>query len=175
MTGEHKMTFLSQHLKDKNGPSVKDNKFQKGWLDFRNGHSVYLSFVLTFMNSILISYNFAVSQFSFLNNIFLNLAAFAAFFLGAYIPASVIIGYWHRRHQWTVENEALLQENWIWAWIARYQIRLIEGKATSEESKQVLSYLEAILQRQKRGVVKLENPINGKANLVDISSPSTVK
>jgi hypothetical protein len=169
------MTFLSQHLKDRNAASATDNRFQKGWLDFRNGHSVYLSFVLTFMNSILITYNFAVSQFSFLNNIFLNLAAFAAFFLGAYIPASVIIGYWHRRHQWTVENEALLQENWIWAWIARYQIRLIEGKTTLEESKQVLSYLEAILQRQKKGVVKLENPMNGKDNLLDIASTSAAR
>lgn len=56
-----------------------------------------------------------------------------------------------RRHQWTVENEALLQENWVWAWIARYQIRLIEGRATHEESKHVIDYLEAILQRQKKG------------------------
>jgi hypothetical protein len=124
---------------------------QKGWLDFRNGHSVYLSFILTFMNSILIAYHFAVSQFAFLDNVFYSLGLFALFFLGIYIPTSVIIGYWHRRHQWTVENEALLQENWVWAWIARYQIRLIEGKASSEESKQVIDYLEAILQRQKNG------------------------
>lgn len=76
--------------------------------------------------------------------------------MGVYVPASVIIGYWHRRHQWTVENEALLQENWVWAWIARYQIRLIEGKATPKESKQVLGYLEAILQRQKKATSLLE-------------------
>jgi hypothetical protein len=135
-----------------NGSSL----LQKGWLDFRNGHSVYLSFILTFMNSILIAYNFAVSQFTFLNNIFYSVGLFALFFLGVYIPASVIIGYWHRRHQWTVENEALLQENWVWAWIARYQIRLIEGKASPEESKQVLGYLEAILHRQKIGSSLLE-------------------
>ena len=103
------------------------------------------------MNSILIAYHFAISQFTFLDNIFFSVGLFALFFLGIYIPASVIIGYWHRRHQWTVENEALLQENWVWAWIARYQIRLIEGKASHEESKQVIDYLEAILQRQKNG------------------------
>jgi hypothetical protein len=109
------------------------------------------------MNSILIAYTFAVERLPFLGNIFFSVGAFALFFLGVYIPASVIIGYWHRRHQWTVENEALLQENWVWAWIARYQIRLIEGKASPEESKQVLGYLEAILHRQKIGSSLLES------------------
>jgi hypothetical protein len=103
------------------------------------------------MNSILIAYHFAVEQIAFMDNIFFNVGLFAMFFLGVYIPAAVIIGYWHRRHQWTVENEALLQENWVWAWIARYQIRLIEGKASQGETKQVMDYLEAILQRQKNG------------------------
>jgi hypothetical protein len=132
-------------------PNLASSLLQKGWLDFRNGHSVYLSFILTFMNSILIAFHFAVSQFAFMNNVFVSVGLFALFFLGLYIPAAVIIGYWHRRHQWTVENEALLQENWVWAWIARYQIRLIEGKATNEESKQVIDYLEGILHRQKNG------------------------
>jgi len=120
------------------------------------------------MNSILIVYHFAVSQFTFLDNIFFNLGLFAIFFLGIYIPTSVVIGYWHRRHQWTVENEALLQENWVWAWIARYQIRLIEGKATHEESKKVTDYLEAILQRQKNG-----SSLMGKNNL-DLNSDNSL-
>jgi hypothetical protein len=88
-----------------------------------------------------------------MDNVFYSVGLFALFFLGLYIPTAVIIGYWHRRHQWTVENEALLQENWVWAWIARYQIRLIEGKATQEESKQVIEYLEGILQRQKNATL----------------------
>ena len=154
---EKQMAVLSKHaIGGTNTRTNGSSLMQKGWLDFRNGHSVYLSFILTFMNSILISYHFAVEQFTFLNSIFFSVAIFAVFFLGVYVPASVIIGYWHRRHQWTIENEALLQENWVWAWIARYQIRLIEGKATSGESKQVLGYLEAILQRQKIGTSLLE-------------------
>jgi hypothetical protein len=151
-----KMALFSKHALISNGSSL----MQKGWLDFRNGHSVYLSFILTFMNSILIAYHFAITQFAFMNNIFYSVGLFALFFLGLYIPASVIIGYWHRRHQWSAENEALLQENWVWAWIARYQIRLIEGKATDEESKQVINYLEAILQRQKNGTSLMGNNLN---------------
>ena len=43
----------------------------------------------------------------------------------------------------------MLAENWIWAWLTRYQILLIEGKTTPEENKEVLSYLENILKRHK--------------------------
>lgn len=149
------MALLSKPSFGSNSNGGSSNLMQKGWLDFRNGHSVYLSFILTFMNSIFIVYHFAISQFPFMGNISYNIGMFALIFLGLYIPAAVIIGYWHRRHQWTVENEALLQENWVWAWIARYQIRLIEGKATEAETKQVMDYLEAILQRQKKNGASL--------------------
>lgn len=160
------MALLSKHSLGNNNSS---SLLQKGWLDFRNGHSVYLSFILTFMNSILIAYHFAITQFSFMDNVFLSIGLFALFFLGLYIPAAVVIGYWHRRHQWTVENEALLQENWVWAWIARYQIRLIEGKASEEESKQVIEYLEGIMQRQKNGTLLMgcKSPNSDGANLTD--------
>jgi hypothetical protein len=56
----------------------------------------------------------------------------------------------HRKRQYTVENEALLKENWIWAWLSIYQIRLIEGKATREETEAIKTYLEAILRAQKK-------------------------
>jgi len=128
----------------------KSKFIQKRWLDFRNGHSVYLSFVLTFVNFILITYNFAVTKYDFFQGFIDNLIVFTLIFIAIYIPAAILIGYWHRRHQWTVENEAMLQENWVWAWIARYQIRLIEGKVTPEESKSVISYLDSIIKRQKK-------------------------
>lgn len=166
---EYSMALITKPNFGSNGSSL----MQKGWLDFRNGHSVYLSFILTFMNSILIAYHFAISQFA-LNNIYFNLGLFALLFLGLYIPSAVVIGYWHRRHQWTVENEALLQENWVWAWIARYQIRLIQGKASEEETKLVMDYLEAILQRQKKNATSLlgstiQNP-NSIANPKELYS-----
>ena len=128
----------------------KSKFIQKRWLDFRNGHSVYLSFVLTFVNFILITYNFAVTKYDFFQGFIDNLIVFTLIFIAIYIPAAILIGYWHRRHQWTIENEAMLQENWVWAWIARYQIRLIEGKVTPEESKSVISYLDSIIKRQKK-------------------------
>lgn len=128
-----------------------DNQFfRRRWLDFRNGHSIYLAFVLSFINFILIVYNLGISSIPVLNQALSNVWVFAAIFIFVYIPAAILIGYWHRKKQYSVENEAWLQENWIWAWISSYQIRLIEGKATPEETKQVKEYLEAILKKQNK-------------------------
>jgi len=123
---------------------------RKRWLDFRNGHGYYLAFIMSFVNFILIAYNFAIKEVPSLHVVFSNLITFTLFFLGVYIPAAILIGYWHRRNQFTIENEALLQENWVWAWISRYQIRLLQGKTTPEENAEVLKYLEFILKRNKK-------------------------
>ena len=36
------------------------------------------------------------------------------------MPIAIIIGYWHRQNQYAVENEAMIQENGIWAGIMQY-------------------------------------------------------
>ncbi|MGI0021833.1 MAG: hypothetical protein ACRD9Q_03130 [Nitrososphaeraceae archaeon] len=124
--------------------------FRRRWLDFRNGHGIYLALFMSFANFILIAYNFAIKQVPSLHDIFNNLIIFALFFLAVYFPTAILLGYWHRRNQFTVEAEAWLQENWIWAWISRYQIRLLQGKTTPEENDEVLKYLEFILKRHKK-------------------------
>jgi hypothetical protein len=127
-----------------------NNKFiRRRWLDFRNGHSIYLVFLLTLVNFILIVYNFAILKIPALST-FLNLPVFVLIFFLVYVPLAIVIGYWHRRNQYAVENEALLQENWIWAWIVHYEIRLIKGKTTSHEDEVVLNYLTNILKRTNK-------------------------
>ena len=139
---------------------VGNSFFRRRWLDFRNGHGAYLAFAMTFVNFILIAYNFAIKDISSLHLVFNNLGTFTLFFLAIYIPAAMAIGYWHRRNQYTVENEALLQENWIWAWQNRYLIRLLQGKTTPKENDEVLKYLELILKKHKK-----EHFLNHNLNL----------
>ena len=135
---------------------------KRRWLDFRNGHSIYLVFLLTLVNFILIVYNFAIIKIPTLSS-FLNLPLFVLIFFLAYVPLAIIIGYWHKRNQYAVENEALLQENWIWAWIMQYEIRLIKGKTTSHEDEIVLNYLRNILKRtNKAHLLKLNVEENDK-------------
>ena len=127
-----------------------NNRFiRRRWLDFRNGHSIYLVFLLTLVNFILIVYNFAVLKIPALSTS-LNLPLFVLIFFLVYVPLAIIIGYWHKRNQYAVENEALLQENWIYAWMVIYQTRLIQGKTTAAEDEAVLNYLNSILTRTKK-------------------------
>ena len=128
---------------------VKNKYIKRRWLDFRNGHSIYLVFLLTLVNFILIVYNFAILKLPFISS-FLNLPLFVVVFFLIYIPAAILIGYWHRRNQYSVENEAMVQENWIMAWLGIYNIRLIKGKTTPAEDEAVLNYFNSILIRTKK-------------------------
>ena len=128
---------------------VKNKYIKRRWLDFRNGHSIYLAFFLNLVNFILIVYNFAILKIPFLSS-FLSLPLFVVIFFLIYIPTAILIGYWHRRNQYAVETEAMTQENWIFAWISIYQIRLIKGKTMPAEDEAVLNYLNSILTRTKK-------------------------
>jgi hypothetical protein len=123
---------------------------RRRWLDFRNGHSIYLAFLLTFVNFILISYNFLIKQLPFGIGESMNLPLFILLFTLIYIPTAITLGVWHRKHQYSVENEALLRQNWMWAWISQYQIRLIKGKTNPKEDEYIINYLNDILIRTNK-------------------------
>ncbi len=124
--------------------------FQRRWLDFRNGHSTYLIFTMAFLQFVITTYTLGIERFEALKVVFPSMTIWAIIFVVIYVPAAVVIGYWHRKKQYAVENEALIKENWVWAWISIYQIRLIEGKVTPEETHQIKEFLEGILKRQKK-------------------------
>src|SRR5574339_190763 len=128
---------------------TKNRYIKRRWLDFRNGHTIYLAFLLNLVNFILIVYNFAILKIPLVSN-FLNLPLFILISFLIYVPIAIIIGHWHRRNQYAVENEALLQENWIWAWIMQYEIRLIKGNTSPHEDDVVLNYLSNILKRTNK-------------------------
>lgn len=128
---------------------INQRFIRRRWLDFRNGHSIYLIFLLTFTNFILITYNFAIKQIPIIGDT-ISLPLFIVLFALFYIPVSMLIGYWHRKHQYSVENEALINQNWVWAWIMQYQIRLIKGKTTKKEDEFVINYLNDILKRTNK-------------------------
>ena len=132
-------------------PKKIDRAFiRRRWLDFRNGHSIYLIFLLTFTNFILITYNFAIKQLPFGIGDYLNLPVFVVLFALLYVPVAIVLGVWHRKHQYSVENEALLRQNWVWAWVMQYQIRLIQQKTNPKEDEYIINYLNEILKRQNK-------------------------
>jgi len=112
---------------------MKPGWFRKRWWEFRQGHSVYLIFLLTFTNFILISYRLLIEKIPFIQELIPNLWMFIIAFLALYIPAALLIGYWHRKTQLKVESTLTHQQNPLLAKMFRTMLDVQTGKATKEE------------------------------------------
>jgi len=102
--------------------------FRKRWYDFRMGHSIYLIFIMSFANFILIGYNFAIKKSPVLSEIFESTILFAVIFVLVYIPLAMVIGYFHRRKQLPIEQEVGIQESWVFVWLIYHLVRQSQGK-----------------------------------------------
>jgi hypothetical protein len=123
---------------------------RRRWLDFRNGHSIYLVFAMTFANFITIQYQLLIDQLPYLSDIFNSIWIFAILFILAYVPVSIALGYWHRKSQWKVEQDALFRENKVGAIMWMYVIDLIEGKVSEEDRKLMREALLRITRGETR-------------------------
>jgi len=144
--------------------SISSDWFRRRWLDFRNGHSIYLVFAMTFANFITIQYQLLIDRLPILGELFDSILIFAIVFILAYVPLSIVLGYWHRKSQWKVEQDALFRENKVGAIMWMYVIDLIEGNVSEEDKKLMKESLLKITRGETRlyGVKKLpENKVNG--------------
>ena len=131
-------------------PSFGSDWFRRRWLDFRNGHSIYLIFVLTFANFITIQYKLLIDQIPYLAGAFNNIIIFAIVFVLMYVPIGIVLGYWHRKTQWKVEQDALFRENKVGAIMWMYVIDLIEGNVSEEDKKLMKQALLGITRGETR-------------------------
>ena len=121
---------------------IKNKFFRIRWLDFRQGHGIYLAFFIYFADSILIQYNLLIDRLPFLDPLIgANIIGFAIIFIALYVPLAIIIGYWHRKSQWTVEVEALFKENKVGAVMWLFLIDMVEGKINEKEKREMREML----------------------------------
>ncbi len=90
---------------------MNSNWFRRRWMEGRAGHSVYLMFSLTLINFILISHRFFLEKDSFFMEMISELWVFGLILLACYIPASLGIGFWHRKTQYKIERSMKDLEN----------------------------------------------------------------
>jgi uncharacterized protein YneF (UPF0154 family) len=117
---------------------------RRRWWEFRAGHSVYLIFVLTFINFILIAYRLLIEKIPLFQDLFPNLSIFVLLFLSFYIPTAIIIGFWHRKTQLKVETTLTMQQNPVFAKMIRTILDVQTGKASDEEIKEFRTFLMKI-------------------------------
>ena len=130
---------------------MKNNFFRIRWLDFRQGHSIYLAFLIYFADSILIQYALLIEKFPFIDSLLgANILGFAITFIALYVPLAIIIGYWHRKSQWTVEVEALFKENTLGATMWLLVIDLVDGNITENEKQEMREMLLRITKEKEK-------------------------
>jgi len=117
---------------------------RRRWLDFRNGHTLYLVFLMGFANFILIFHRLLIERIPFLEDIFSDLWMFAIFFVLIYVPAAVFVGFWHKRTQMKVEMEVMARQNPFIAKWFRVIIDILSEKSSPEEVEDLRKLLKSI-------------------------------
>ena len=117
---------------------------RRRWCEFRQGHSIYLIFMLTFVNFILISYRLLIERVEIFKELIPELWIFALLFIVCYIPAATLIGFWHRRTQLRVETTIVNQQNPVLARMIRTLLDVQTGVASEDEIKEFRKMLEKI-------------------------------
>jgi len=123
---------------------MKQEWIRRRWFDFRQGHSVYLIFLLSFSNFILIFHRLLVERVEFLDKIFSELWVFILVFFIAYVPIAILIGAWHRRTQLRVDVEQSMINNPIMAKMFRILLDMQSGKITAQEMEEMRNFLLSI-------------------------------
>ena len=123
---------------------MKEGWIRRRWWEFRQGHSIYLIFILTFVNFILISYRLLIEKITIFKELIPELWIFALIFISLYIPAAILIGVWHRRTQLRVETTLVNQQNPVLAKMIRTLLDVQTGKASQEEIKEFRKKMEEI-------------------------------
>ena len=123
---------------------MKQEWMRRRWWEFRQGHSIYLIFILTFVNFILIAYRLLIEKIAIFKELIPELWIFALIFISLYIPAAILIGVWHRRTQLRVETTLVNQQNPVLAKMIRTLLDVQTGKASQEEIKEFRNMLTKI-------------------------------
>ena len=118
--------------------------FRRRWFDFRQGHSVYLIFLLTFANFVLIFHRLLIERIEFLNEFFSELWIFILVFVAIYIPGAIIIGAWHRKTQLRIEADVIIRQNPLLAKILRTLLEIQTENISKEEIEKMRTLLKNI-------------------------------
>ena len=103
-------------------------------MDFRNGHSTYLIFAMTFANFITIQYKLLIDKVPSMDWLFGSIWLFAIVFIAIYVPLAIIIGYGIGRLNGQL-NKNSFSENKVGAVLWLYIMDLIEGKVNEEDKR----------------------------------------
>lgn len=85
---------------------------QRRFYNFRDGHGVYLAYILSFANFAVITYALAIERIPSLSQLFPSMFLWSLFFFLLYIPSAILVGkYIHLEHQFPTEVAVQTKHN----------------------------------------------------------------
>lgn len=114
------------------------------WRYFREGHGNYLAYSISFISYLALTYALLVERFDWLKAVFPHLWMYALVFLIIYPPLSLLVGRWHIKKQWYVEQAMTLEQGMVSAKLSRIKLQMIEGTATPDDVDWAISYYKKI-------------------------------
>ena len=102
---------------------------KRRWFDLRSGHNFYLAFMMAVMNFVIISYALVLERVPVLNTIFPSMWIWIFFFIAVYIPASIMIGYFHKHTQLPTDQTEFALHNPV----TMFQMKRLDEIAESIE------------------------------------------
>ena len=108
------------------------------------GHSIYLVFMMSFANFILIFHRLLIERVDWLNELMGDLWMFVVLFVFLYVPVAIVVGAWHRKNQIKVETEINMLQSPLHAKIFRTIIDMQAGRATPEEVEALRKLLKSV-------------------------------
>lgn len=117
---------------------------RRRWLDFRMGHSIYLIFLMSFANFMLIFHRLLIERVEWLNDLLGELWVFGVMFVFLYVPVAIVVGAWHRKTQIKVETDIYMLQSPFHAKIFRIMMDIQTGKATPDEIEALRNILKKV-------------------------------
>lgn len=122
----------------------KMNWGKKRFFEFRTGHSVYLGFSVSLISFVLIVHRLLIERIPLLEGI--DLTTFTLIFAVIYLPAAILIGQWHFKHQHKVETTIQFMQN---PGMIR-AFRLILEVLTNSEDKEDVEKFKNLLRKLEK-------------------------
>ena len=76
----------------------------KRFFEFRIGNKMYIGFSIALLNFVLIFQRFFIEMTNSIHEVISNIAIFAVLFFIIYIPITLVVGKWHYKNQFRVDN-----------------------------------------------------------------------
>ena len=126
---------------------TQEQRVKRWWTYFRIGHGNYLAYPISFFNFLTITYVLFVERLDWLTEIFPHLWMYAVVFFLLYPPLSLLVGRWHIRNQYYVEQAMNLEQGTVSARLSRIKLQMIQGTVSHDDAEWAINYYKAIEKR----------------------------